>query len=80
MAFGIDDAGGTGTEYGASYGSGGGGCGTYNTTPAGSGGSYAAGGGGAQKTTSVTSGAGFQGLIVLTYFPSTNQGNFFLFF
>lgn len=70
-------AGGNGTEFSASYGSGGGGGGVStqqnNTHSAGSGGNYGGGGGGigggstTTLATSVTSGAGIQGLIVVTY-------------
>lgn len=68
--------GGNGTEWSASYGSGGGGGGaTFTTTgTSGSGGNYGGGGGGmgCGSTTVAgdgTSGAGIQGLIVITYTP-----------
>lgn len=71
-------AGGNGTEWSGSYGCGGGGGGSYRVTAAAaavgaSGGNYGAGGGGAASVSSATgnstSGAGIQGLIVVTYTP-----------
>jgi hypothetical protein len=81
-------AGGNGTEWDASHGSGGGGGGkaTNSTTNpnAGSGGQYGAGGGGIASSVSggtFTSGAGTQGIIVVTYTPANaSTGNFFLVF
>lgn len=69
-----------GTEWtstgnaGAAAGSGGGGGGnsiTGSATTAGSGGNYGAGGGGANGGASSISGAGIQGIIVVTYTPPT---------
>lgn len=71
--------GGNGTEYDASHGSGGGGGGITiggSSCVAGNGGNYGAAGGGAATSTgsSATSGSGANGLIVLTYTPSTSSG------
>lgn len=60
-------AGGNGTEWDATHGSGGGGGGNG---AAGAGGNYGAGGGGGTKQGGV---AGKQGLIVITYTPSTGR-------
>lgn len=68
--------GGNGTEWDASHGSGGGGGGnaaTSGTLTGGSGGNYGGGGGGAccnNGTGSQTSGAGIQGIIMLSYTPA----------
>jgi glycine rich protein len=73
-------SGGSGTEYDASHGIGAGGggaisSGTNQVTVAGSGGNYGGGGGGAanfaSSPTSTSSGAGIQGLIVVTNIPAT---------
>jgi hypothetical protein len=70
------ETGGKGTEYSASYGCGGGGRGGGSNT-AGSGGNYGGGGGGVGTNAfPATSGAGIQGLIVVTYTPgSSSLGN-----
>lgn len=62
--------GGNGSVWQANFGAGGGGGGRNNGTPGGSGGNYGGGGGassGGGSTT--TSGAGIQGIIVITYVP-----------
>lgn len=68
------NSGGNGAEYGSSHGSGGGGSGSQSGATiglfltAGSAGTYGAGGGGAYaRSGTATSGAGTQGLIVITY-------------
>lgn len=75
---GTSTAGGNGTEWTGSYGCGGGGGGAYRITAAAAavgsaGGNYGGGGGGAASssnaTGTTTSGAGIQGLIVVTYTP-----------
>ena len=77
-------AGGAGTEY-TTAGSGGGGGGNRGASGiAGAGGNYGGGGGGCSaqiSTTTVTSGAGIQGAIVITYTPSSgvNVPQFFTF-
>ena len=66
-------AGGNGTEWDASHGSGGGGGGAARTgsSTGGSGGNYGGGGGGVRgNSVPVTSGAGIQGLMVVTYTPA----------
>lgn len=73
---GAGSPGGNGTEYDASHGSGGGGGGAGNnggTNPGGAGGLYGAGGGGAGNNgvTAQTGGIGSQGLIRITYTPTT---------
>jgi hypothetical protein len=57
--------GGTGNEYGTSHGSGGGGGGGNSTTVGGAGGQFGGGGGGGG--TGSSGGAGFQGIIIVTY-------------
>lgn len=66
---GAGTAGGNGTEYDASHGSGGGG-GRSSTANGNAGGAYGGGGGGAN---SGTVGAGSQGLIVVSYTPSSSS-------
>jgi hypothetical protein len=68
-------AGGNGTEWDASHGSGGGGGGNGSGAPAGGGGLYGGGGGGANDTAG-TSGAGGQGILVLTYTPASSTPPF----
>lgn len=76
--------GGNGSEWDASHGSGGGGGGTQATgsaaLTAGSGGNYGGGGGGVSAFSSTnrvhTSGAGRQGIIVVTYTPAVFAGGF----
>lgn len=71
--------GGNGTEWDASHGSGGGGGGsgyTESSSPTGgSGGNYGAGGGSADAGGNIgaTSGAGIQGIIVITYTPAVTS-------
>lgn len=65
--------GGNGTEWDATHGSGGGGGGAIGATAVtgGNGGNYGAGGGGAAASSgTVTSGAGGQGIVVVTYTPT----------
>jgi hypothetical protein len=76
-----NNPGGNGTEWSALYGSGGGGAGwgTGNDTgaTAGSGGNYGGGGGAAcqYNNTTANSGAGIQGLLVVTYTPALANFN-----
>lgn len=68
------NAGGNGTEWDASHGSGGGGGGGgAGGTNGGAGGNYGGGGGGSSTTTNTT-GAGKQGIIVITYTPKLIYG------
>ncbi len=68
-------AGGNGTEWDASHGSGGGGGGASTTTAGGDAGDYGGGGGGARLASgTITSGAGKQGIIVITYTASSASG------
>ena len=77
-------AGGNGTEWDATHGSGGGGGGGYgqnspNAFKGANGGNYGAGGGGAGY--GAGGGLGIQGLIVITYEPAASgNSNFFMFF
>lgn len=65
---------GNGTEWDASHGSGGGGGGnqTGGTGSGGPGGNYGGGGGGTSSTGAPTSGAGIQGIVVITYTPAAS--------
>lgn len=76
-AGGGNNPGGNGTEWDASHGSGGGGGGngTSGTLTAGSGGNYGGGGGGAIAVTP-TSGAGIQGIIVITYLSTAGGATY----
>jgi hypothetical protein len=66
-----------GTEWDATHGSGGGGGGGGNNSGTGSGGNYGGGGGGVRSSAgSTTSGAGTQGIIVLTWTPAVGFGEF----
>lgn len=72
-------AGGNGTNWDATHGSGGGGGGGVNTAgggaaTGGTAGNYGGGGGSAQAASSVTSGAGIQGIVVTTYTPTRYSG------
>jgi hypothetical protein len=61
----------TGTEWDASHGSGGGGGGSGSSSGGGTGGLYGAGGGAGFASTTGKSGAGAQGILVVTYTPLT---------
>lgn len=79
-------AGGGGTNFDATHGSGGGGGGGWSTGTGlgtgGSGGLYGAGGGAARSRGggTISSGAGRQGLIVVTYTPAVGRHRMFLVF
>lgn len=79
-------AGGNGTEWDALHGCGGGGGACHatvgsGTVTGGSGGNYGGGGGGARNASNTSptaqSGAGIQGIIVLTYSPAFNLGKLY---
>jgi hypothetical protein len=79
---GSSSVGGAGAEFDASYGSGGGGAGgsAGSNAPGYDGGFYGAGGGGTYGYNSgAPSGAGAQGLIVITYTPETYAPNYLMF-
>jgi hypothetical protein len=72
-------AGGAGTSVYSGGGGGGAGDGTSGTR-GGAGGGYGGGGGGSGSATSSSGGPGGPGLIIISYAPIVNNGNFFMFF